>query len=244
MKSIRKSITFSSGDFMLKGTLQLPHVEHPPVVIGAHGLFSSSKSSKQLALTEKCTEAGIAFFSFDHRGCGESQGNFSEITSLNGRVNDLMEAIGLIIGRTDTGKQIALFGSSFGGAVAITAASRSDIVSIVTVAAPVQFDITGAIAAIEKAGELHIPEPSFFNKNLEIDISAALPALSNILVFHGQDDDVVPVSHAKIIFEKSCDPKRLIIQENGDHRISNETHQEEFVRESVSWFKAGFEAVC
>jgi len=36
----QKSITFSSNGFTLKGTLHLPAAEHPPVVVGSHGLFS------------------------------------------------------------------------------------------------------------------------------------------------------------------------------------------------------------
>ncbi len=34
-------------------------------------------------------------------------------------------------------------------------------------------------------------------------------------------------------------PKKLIVQKNGDHRMSDENNQTEFIREASLWFKAG-----
>ena len=70
--SICKKITFSSNGFLLSGALHLPTTDLPPVVIGSHGLLSNSSSPKQIQLARKCNEYGIAFFRFDHRGCGQS----------------------------------------------------------------------------------------------------------------------------------------------------------------------------
>ena len=89
---IIKRITFLSGGFRLKGVLHLPSAENPPLVIGSHGLESSGDSPKQIALAEKCNKAGIAFFRFDHSGCGNSEGNFPEVTSLESRREDLISA--------------------------------------------------------------------------------------------------------------------------------------------------------
>jgi predicted acyl esterase len=85
-----KKITFLSDGFKLYGTLHLPPAERPPVVIGSHGLLSSSSSPKQIALARACTAAGIAYFRFDHRGRGKSEGVFKEVTSLKARCTDLL----------------------------------------------------------------------------------------------------------------------------------------------------------
>ncbi len=77
-KSIIKDISFFSDGFKLKGYLHLPSTNRPPVVIGSHGLYSSSSSPKQIALADQCNRFGIAYFRFDHRGCGGSEGKFGE----------------------------------------------------------------------------------------------------------------------------------------------------------------------
>ncbi|UCE56128.1 MAG: alpha/beta hydrolase, partial [Desulfobacterales bacterium] len=75
------------------------------------------------------------------------------------------------------------------------------------------------------------------NKN-QFDITEKLSKISNILIFHGEADTVVPVSHAHEIFKRVGEPKRLIIQKCGDHRMSNINHQESFIHEASLWFKS------
>ncbi len=240
MNSICKKIIFSSDNFRLKGTLHLPAAPCPPVVVGSHGLFSSGNSPKQIALAQECNRYGIAFFRFDHRGCGESKDIFSDVTSLSARCNDLINAVKTLQAGDDVGKKTGLFGSSMGGAVCLASADRLDIDAIVTVAAPVRIGSTGEAAkAIEKSAYSNRPAPSFYKKDLPFDISDTLSNIRNILIFHGEADSVIPLSQALEIYQNVGNPKRLIIQEKGDHRISSKKHQEEFIREAVAWFKEG-----
>ena len=44
----------------------------------------------------------------------------------------------------------------------------------------------------------------------------------------------------KEIYEKAGDPKKLIIQKNGDHRMSNKRHQKDFVLKAALWFRNVF----
>ena len=67
-------LSFSSDGFRLSGTLHLPGMPLPPIVVGSHGLLSSGSSPKQIELARQCSENGMAFFRFDHRGCGHSDG--------------------------------------------------------------------------------------------------------------------------------------------------------------------------
>jgi alpha-beta hydrolase superfamily lysophospholipase len=235
----KKNITFSSNGFILRGTLHLPATERPPVVIGSHGLFSSSSSPKQIALAKQCNACGIAFFRFDHRGCGQSDGIFKDVTSLEARCNDLISAIKIIQNRKDTGSRIGLFGSSMGGAACISVAAMFDVDSIVINAAPVHNK--SIIEAMEKSGEADALNPPLDKKYLQWDISDKLSVLHHILIFHGDSDDLVPLSNAKEIYEKAGDPKKLISQKGGDHRMSNKKHQENFAVESALWFKSCFD---
>jgi len=230
MKSICKKISFLSDNFLLRGILHIPVVENCPVVIGSHGLLSSSSSPKQVELARRCNEFKIAFFRFDHRGCGESQGNFREVTSLDARVTDIISAIETIRSQGYMNSRIGLFGSSMGGAACIAAAGKTQIDSMVINAAPLRSQIIKRTA--EKKDKLELDEIK-----LSFDISGYVAGISNILIFHGNADQVVPFSNALELFEKSGCPKKLIVQENGDHLMSNTIHQEEFIREASVWFK-------
>ena len=85
------------------------------------------------------------------------------------------------------------------------------------------------------------PEIFIEAQKRRFDISDRLPAVSNILIFHGDADDVVPVSHAEEIYSLVKRPKRLIKQKQGDHPMSNNTHQKTFIREASLWFKRGLQ---
>ena len=63
----------------------------------------------------------VAFFRFDHRGCGDSQGSFIKDTSIEKRARDFCAAVGHVLEMGVTSNRIALFGSSMGGATCINA---------------------------------------------------------------------------------------------------------------------------
>jgi len=232
MKSICKKISFLSDNFLLRGILHIPTVRNGPVVIGSHGLLSSGNSPKQIELARRCNNFGIAFFRFDHRGCGKSQGVFKEVTSLDGRRTDILSAIETIRDQGYIGSRIGLFGSSMGGAACISAAGSTKIDSMVVSAAPLRSRMIKRPVKKEAKEEYDEIQLSF-------DISGKLSGISNILIFHGDADQVVPFSNALEVYEKAGDTKKLIMQENGDHLMSNKAHQEEFIHEAGLWFKHG-----
>lgn len=238
-ETICKKLEFSSDGFQLRGMLHLPAVESPAIVIGSHGLLSSSDSPKQIELARRCNAFGIAFFRFDHRGCGQSQGDFAKVTSLSARTRDLLAAVGLMRENADTGNRVGLFGSSMGGATCLSAAGEARAKSLVTFAAPVRSrSINGTIET------QHHPEgsrPQLDKLDLEFNISDKLADIHHILIFHGEADNVVPFSDALEIYHKARNPKKLIRQPGGDHLMSNQTHQKQFIRQAALWFKSFFE---
>jgi len=233
MKQI--NITFSSNGFLLKGTLHLPKTNLPPVVIGSHGLFSNSYSPKQIALARECNAQGIAYFRFDHRGCGQSDGVFNEITSLNGRRNDLISAVNFIQKREDIGKGIGLFGSSMGGTVCISVADTLDVDAWVIYASPIRS--SSVITALKKLNDAEKIEALLSHKHLSWDISNHLRHLHHIFILHGDSDAIVPPTNAHEIYTKSGNPNKLILQKGGNHQMSNKKHQKDFLREAVNWYK-------
>ncbi len=235
--SIIKDIRFFSDGFKLKGTLHRPPTHRPPVVIGSHGLYSSSSSPKQIALADQCNQLGIAYFRFDHRGCGASQGKFEEVTSLEARSRDLCDAVAAIAGMRETGDCFGLFGSSMGGTVCLNVASELGANTLVTFAAPIRSRILEKGLAMSEISDN--PEIFLDARKRPFDISNRLQKISNILIFHGEVDDVVPVSHAEEIYKLVKQPKQLIKQNQGDHPMSNPDHQKAFIREASQWFRQG-----
>jgi alpha-beta hydrolase superfamily lysophospholipase len=233
-------IQFAADGFLLRGTLHLPAADNPPVVIGCHGLLSDRSSPKQISLAEACNDLGLAFFRFDHRGCGESAGLLEAVTSLEGRASDLLHAIRLLESRPGLGKRIGLFGSSMGGAVCLRVASEREVAAVVTFAAPVR------CLPLKRPGRPDAsPEHSRMASVLreEFELGGALDRVRNILVVHGEADELVPLSHAHEIVDQAGEPKRLLVQKGGDHLMSAASHQAEFIREASLWLSNGLKHV-
>jgi alpha-beta hydrolase superfamily lysophospholipase len=232
-------VTFRADRYRLAGRLHLPDVPQPPVVIGSHGLFGTADSAKQLALAKACTSAGFGYFRFDHRGCGNSSGEFSQVTSLDGRVQDLLTAIEIITGRDDASADFGVFGSSFGGTVSIASFGARQPAALVLCAAPVRSaDIDPDRAQPIADTEINPPRP----ENLRFDVSGKLAALRDVLIFHGDRDEVVPYRHAGEIMAAAADPKKMITLPEGDHRMTDPVHQSLFIDEAVRWFRDRFPA--
>lgn len=231
---IGEPIEFSADGLVLRGRLHLPAVPHPPFVVGSHGLFSNGDSPKQLSLARELNTVGIAFFRFDHRGCGQSAGRLETDTSLAARCADLRCAVETLQRRSDLSTRFGLFGSSFGGAVCLSLAPETTVSALVVNAAPVRSRSLneGEITAGGPAGI----DGSFYRENLQFDVSEKLSAIRTVCVFHGSADRVVPVENGMEIFERAGDPKKIAVFEGGDHRMSRVSDQRRFVREAVAWF--------
>jgi len=228
------AVTFRSGGYLLNSTLHLPDVPRPAVVIGSHGLFGTAASAKQTALAAACLGAGIGYLRFDHRGCGGSEGDFEKVTTLEGRVQDLLAAAAMIRRRSDTGDRFGYFGSSLGGAVCIRACGKKPPDAMVLCAAPVRsgdIDPDRAAATNGSAG------PALRPAGLTFDVAVEAAALQEILIFHGDADEVVTYRHAGEIYDAAAGPKEMITLPGGDHRMTLAEHQQLFVTETIRWFQ-------
>lgn len=231
-------IQFDSSGYKLTGTLHLPDSLKPPVVIGCHGLFADRNSPKQVSLAQACNALGIAYLRFDHRGCGESQGDFFEVTSLPARCHDLHQAVAAMQRHPLVGGLAALFGSSFGGTVVLAYAAHHHVPALITYAAP--SNSTAIRHANIRDDKGNRPHPSLLTEALAFDIVPMLKNVSNILIAHSQNDETVPVEHALQIHTHVGPPKKLKIFEGGDHRMSDPQHQQQFETLFVQWLKKQF----
>ncbi len=218
-----------------------PGGKRPPLVIGVHGMISDKASPKQIELARRLNEIGIAYLRFDHRGCGESDGAFRSVTTFAGRKADVLSAIGAARSSMRFGEKFGIFGSSMGGAAGLAAATEGEeIAAIVTLAAPIRSDFfDSALRHLESVGETQALTESkaLPVEGLRFDLTDRLFRLKNLLAIHGADDRIVPVTHARELYEKAGEPKALVIQEGGDHRMSDPVHQAVFMEAAVDFFQ-------
>ncbi len=260
METITEKIEFTSENKLIKGVLHLPEqnknllskpgtkpcrstnikYEKPCIVIGSHGLEGSKESDKQIALAKALPMEGIAFLRFDHRGCGESDGDFKTDTSLDKRSMDMVNAVKYMLSLKITNGKIALFGSSLGGSTCIAAWQKLVLAGIKPAGAVLCSALVKSrtVKKIPFKGNNRRPALpfDFFKKNLLFDLSRQISFMNNVLIFHGDRDETVPVQNAREIYINTNSPKKLIIHKNGDHRMSSKKNQREFLKESIAWF--------
>lgn len=233
---------FTADRLTLRGTLHLPDATgSSPVVVGSHGLEGSMDSAKQQVLSGLLPANGIAFFRFDHRGCGASDGRFASDTSLAKRTRDLTAAVAHVLKMPLTSKRLALFGSSMGGATCISAWTALTDAGVpplgaVLCAAPVVSTTIRKIPLEANENRPALPL-SFFADNLLFNLLDRAKALHHTLIFHGDADDIVPVSNAHDLYAAMGDPKEKIIHRGGAHQMSDPDHQADFETRSLAWYK-------
>jgi alpha-beta hydrolase superfamily lysophospholipase len=235
---------FMVDQLYLKGELCLPDTPDPPLVVGSHGLEGSRFSAKQQVLSRLLPKNGIAFFRFDHRACGDSQGDFVTDTSLEKRTEDFLAAVTHVRNMNLTSARLGVFGSSMGGATCINAwqileKTLGKLFGGVLCAAPLK---SRTIHNIPTQGTKTRPDlpVSFFKENLLFDLTDKARALHHVLVFHGDADDIVPVENAAVLLKNMQYPKHAVIQKNGDHAMSSPLHQAEFEAQALAWFRRMF----
>jgi len=122
---ISQKITFLDSSWnKIVGILSRPSNTYDmPIVIACHGFSSSKESTTYMNLEKNLISKNIAIFRFDFFGHGESEWDFSKIT-LSRAIDSTLKAFELL--KEKWFQYIWLFGSSFGGCVALNVASILD----------------------------------------------------------------------------------------------------------------------
>ncbi len=228
------TITFEADGLKLVGSLHLPDIENAPFIIGCHGLLANRNSPKQIDLAHACNENGLAYFRFDHRGCGDSQGDFMEVTTLEARCGDLDSAVKTLAAHPAVGPLAGLFGSSFGGTVVVAYACGHHVPRLMTYAAPLNSHEIQHNSIRDSKGRLH--PTAELPRNLSFDLEPNLQSIRNVCVIHSSSDETVPVAHARRLYDCAEEPKSLQIFKGGDHRMSDPDHQQLFRNLFIQWF--------
>lgn len=234
-------LEFSSGGVTLRG-----HLARPPAAAAAstgrcglvlcHGFpadppgqRSAPQSYPELA-DRLAAEAGWTVLSFDFRGAGESDGDFS----LAGWLADIDAAIAelLLVGDVEG---VWLAGFSTGGALAVCAAGEHEHVrGVAAFAAPAEFDGWSADPRrfLAHARSVGVVRDKAFPADFEawsrelreirpLNLIGKIPPRPVLLV-HGADDDVVPLMDARVLADAADNRVELRVLSGAGHRLRHD----------------------
>ena len=123
---MEERVHWNSGGLKISGVVEFPdgtkRAERRAAILVLHGFGSNKDSPMVRTVTRMFTSLRYVALRFDMRGCGESEGERGRVICLE-QVADTRSAFDFLAG-TDyvDPKRIAVFGHSFGAAVAVYAA--------------------------------------------------------------------------------------------------------------------------
>jgi alpha-beta hydrolase superfamily lysophospholipase len=210
-----------------------------PVVIVCHGIPGGKPipgDRGYIPFAEGLVSNGFAATIFNFRGCGESSGNID----LNGWIFDLRSVYDFVsdIPGIDN-KDMHIVGFSAGGAVAvrfITSEKNLKLKSLMLMATPADlseiipsdakllvehFKNIGLIREIDYPSDIDNWHRGFISLRPE-NLIRWLPGDLPVCIVHGDNDSVVPVDHARRLFEAAPIPKELVVLEGASHQLRND----------------------
>ncbi len=209
--------------FEVDGLALAAHVARPattasvPAVVLCHDFPTPPRGSLASGLTfpeladRIARDIGWMVFTFNFRGTGGSEGDFS----VGGWLADQRMAVDWLSEREEV-NGVWLVGTGAGGTLAlITAAHDPRVRGVATLGAQAAlrgWDTSRFIDHCRRMGVLRTPgapaDPAAFAKEIaDVDALAAARRLAPrpLLVLHGSDDDVAPLDDARLIAEAHGD---------------------------------------
>ena len=179
---------------------------------------------------------------FNFRGAGDSEGEFS----LQGWLDDLQSAVAYVESLPRTAG-VWLAGSSAGGALAICAAAANDGVhGVATLAAPAEFDswANDGRAFLRHCRQVGVVRTAAYPPDVDAwarEFKEIQPLTSvadvpprPLLVMHGAQDTVVPVSDARALVDAAGGRADLRVIVGGGHRLR---HDPRAVAALIGWME-------
>jgi alpha/beta superfamily hydrolase len=198
----------------LAARLERPDDDTRAFVLFAH-CFTCSKDLKSVRrISRSLVEAGMGVLAMDFTGLGESGGDFAE-TNFSSNLGDLVAAADFL--RREHRAPEILVGHSLGGSAALAAAGLvPEARAVATIAAP--FDTSHLVSALGPAAD-------------EAETRGAAEAVIGGRTFLIR---IVPIDHARKIFETARHPKSFVSIDGADHLLLRDRRDARFVGEVLA----------
>lgn len=193
-----ENINLETDDGVRLHSWFVPHDKARGVILFCHG--NAGNISHRLDSIQVFHRLGLDVFIFDYRGYGQSQGKPNEHSTYE----DVKAAWQYLTQeRNLPPSRIILFGRSIGGAIASNLAREHTPGAVI-------LESTFTSMPDLAADIYHLPlvrRFTRFNYNTEEYIREVN---CPVLIIHSRDDDIVPFSHGRRLFEIAAEPKRFL----------------------------------
>ncbi len=242
-------VAFKSGNKQLIGVLHLPNKKNAPCVIMCHGYGGNKQGNPSRTFVKTAryfSKSGIASLRFDFYGCGDSEGNFEELT-VTKQIEDLGSAIDFVQGFGGINKnKIAVLGWSRGSAICILRAAKDRrIKCIVSWAGEADFQNQWPkqyIIEAKKGGYFYsrwwgikTTYKAFLDESKYNILKLLKKMHVPFLVLHGNRDENVALSQGELLYEHANSPKKIVIVKGADHSFTG--FENKVMKETYSWIK-------
>ena len=232
----QERLSIPAGSVRLAAVLHLPETSPGPwpCVVTLHGLMSSKDSDKYNLVGEEFARRGIAVCRFDFRGCGESDGVVTE-TTVAQRVADSLAVVRTMRAHPSLSGRVALLGSSLGAYVALFVAGADlRIKAVAAWATPA--DLQDLAADPETVRDYDLGDPFLAELSTGKYLRAPVGVRYSLFV-HGDQDDLVPVSHAHRLYAAALNPRQIEVIPGGNHQLTDPAHRQRAVGLSLGWIE-------
>lgn len=232
-------VVLDSAGVKLRGHVARPTTSATPVRFGlvlCHGFPSGPRGAANSAETypdladRLANDAGWVVLSFNFRGTGDSEGDFS----FGGWLTDLRTGIDHLLG-VEGVEGVWLAGFSTGGALAICAAAEDErVAGVATMAAPADFDgwaddpdrflaYAREVGVIRSEG-FPSDRSAWARELREVRASSVVGKIPPrpLLLVHGSEDDVVPVLDARQLADAADGTVELRVLTGAGHRLRHD----------------------
>ena len=222
-------------------------------VVFLHGLKSDMEGKKPLFLNRYCKKNKVNFLSLEYAGHGKSYGKFE-----NGTISQWRNNVKFVIRKIIKKEKFLIVGSSLGAWLGLLQFQdfKKQIIGFIGIGSAPEFldrlmwkkfpkkikkEIIEKGVSIIKHGDSKFKKKQYeypithqlikdgrknkvFTKKIKIKIK--------VTMFHGQNDEVVPVSFSRkvlSIFPKA--KKKLLVIRKGDHSLSQKKNLKKMIKE-------------
>jgi pimeloyl-ACP methyl ester carboxylesterase len=226
----------ASDGLALAGLLFLPRGPAAGAVLVCHGAGSRKENHADFAA--HAAGRGLAGLAFDFRGHGESEGAGDDAMD-----HDVVACARRLLAESGA-PWVAARGSSMGGYLALHAAAGtrglfSSIVAVCPADEPTMLAGLDELDDMVARGDPDADAYGRFDGRLMRrfyagqDLVHRVAGMSNVLLVHCRDDDVVPFAHSERLLAALAGPKRLLSLPSGGH--GGAQHDRTVHEASVQW---------
>lgn len=254
---MEEQIIIHTDYHQLSGVLHIPQCneqEKKPAVVICHGFVSSKVGQHRIFVktARKLCQAGFVVLRFDFSGCGESSGEYKDIT-ITEQVKEARRAIDRLVEHPNVDcKEITLVGHSLGGAIAASVASLDKRIHQLILLSPVAQPFDDIVQVIGQERYQKCLKDSVVNfEGFEVgrELFLSLPEVrpletihkfqGNVLLVHGSEDEDTPLENAyqyqQILDKRQEGHCELHVIKGADHTYNSPLWEKELQTIVLQW---------